>query len=214
LISVAIHVAAYCSMNVYEGWRAQYLQSADEETDMPFLEIGLVKVPEHSVLQQDPTRETDKPDPVKVVEGNSEITVARLSRERAQAPDRKTEVDREIMNQEQPGNLSPEGSAGPSRSNAGSSTDRYLVEVRRRIAESIFYPRRARLSHLEGEVRVAFSIGADGRLAGFRVVESSPHAIFNQSARTIVEKAAPFNPPVPGIIGREIAVPIRFESTY
>jgi TonB family protein len=214
LISAGIHVAAYCSMNVYMGWSARYLQSTDAGADTTLLEIGLMTVSESSVQEQFSSSQPEKPEVMETVVEDSEIPPDWLSREIESVSDRKPEQDREVMVQEKTGPAYSEGSAGISRSNAGSSPDEYLVGVRRRIAESLFYPRRARLSRLEGVVKVSFLIGAEGRLEGFNVVDASPHTIFNRAARTILEKAAPFLPPGPEIIGREITVPIKFESNY
>ena len=214
LISAVIHVAAYCSMSVYTGWRARYLQSADAGADAPLLEIGLVKVSESSVQEQVSSGKPEKPEVMETMVEDSEIMLDRLSREIEHPSDREPDHDRKVTAPEKTGPSYPEGRAGVSWSTAGSSPDEYLVGVRRRIAESIFYPRRARLSHLEGIVKVSFLIGREGNLEGFRVVEPSPHTIFNRSARTILEQAAPFPPPGPEIIGREITVPIKFESTY
>ena len=214
LISAVIHVAAYCSMSVYTGWRARYLQSAAAGADAPLLEIGLVTVYESSVQEKSSSGNPEKPEVMETMVEDSEIMLDRLSREIEQASDREPDHDREVTAPEKTGPSYLEGRAGVSRSTAGSSPDEYLVGVRRRIAESIFYPRRARLSHLEGIVKVSFLIGREGNLEGFRVVEPSPHTIFNRSARTILEQAAPFPPPGPEIIGREITVPIKFESTY
>ncbi len=201
-------------MNVFMGWRAQYLQSTDAGADATLFEIGLVKVSESSDQEQFSSGEPEKPEVMEAVEENSEITPARLSREIESDADREPDKDLEVMVPAKTGPSYPEGRAGVSRSTVGSSPDEYLAGVRRRIAESIFYPRRARLSHLEGEVKVSFLIGAEGRLESFQVVEASPHTIFNRAARTILEKAAPFPPPGPEIIGREITIPIKFESTY
>lgn len=214
LASAVIHVAAYCSMNVYVGWRARSLQSTDLGTDAPLLEVGLIEVSESSVTEQISSWESEKPERMKTVEEDSEIMIARLSPEEESDSDKEPDEVKEVMVTVNTGPAYPEGRAGVSRSTAGSSSDEYLAGVLRRITESIFYPRRAKLSHLEGEVKVAFSIGEEGRLDGFRVVESSPHAIFNHAARTILEKAVPFPPPGPEIIGREITVPITFKSTY
>ena len=214
LISAVIHVAAYCSMNIYLGWRSRYLQSTDAGGDAPLLEIGLVEVSESSIPEPVFSREPEKPEIMKAVDQDSEIMIARLSPEEEAKPDRELDEDREVMMPEKAPPAYPEGRAGVSRSTAGSSSDEYLSGVRRRIAESIFYPRRARLSHLEGIVQVSFKIGSEGGLEGFRVVEDSPHAVFNQAALAIMEKAAPFPPPGPEIVGREILVPIKFESTY
>ncbi len=201
-------------MSLYTGWRARYLQSTDTGTEATLLEIGLITVSESSVQEQVSSDKPDKPEVMETVVEESEIPLDRLSREIESASDREPDHDREVIAPEETGPAYPEGRAGVSRSSAGSSPDEYLAGVRRRIAEAIFYPRRARLSHLEGVVKVSFLIGREGRLEGFKVVETSPYMIFNQTARTILEKASPFSPPGPDIIGREITVPIKFESTY
>ncbi|MEA1927042.1 MAG: energy transducer TonB [Candidatus Auribacterota bacterium] len=214
LISAVLHIAAYCSMNIYTGWRARYLQSTDAGAEAPLIEIGLIKVSESSVQEQFSSGEPEKPELMETVEEDSEVMPDRLPREIELVSDRESDQDRKVTVPEKTGPAYPEGRAGVSRSTGGSSPDEYLAGVRRRIARSIFYPRRARLSHLEGVVKVSFLIGKEGSLEGFKVVETSPHTIFNQAARTILEKAAPFPPPGSEIVGREITVPIKFESTY
>ena len=214
MISAVIHVAAYCSMNIYLGLRSRYFQSTEAGQDAPLLEIGLVEVSESSVPEQAASRELENPEIIKAVDRDSDTMTARLTPDKESNNDLELAEDREVTVPEKASPASPEGKAGVSRSTAGASSDEYLSGVRRRIAESIFYPRRARLSHLEGVVEVSFVIGAEGRLEGFKVVEASPHVVFNQAALTIMEKAAPFTPPGPEIVGREILVPIKFESTY
>jgi periplasmic protein TonB len=214
LISAGLHVAAYCSMNIYMGWRVRYLHSTDSGAAAPLLEIGLVEVSESSVPEQVSSWEPEKTEIMKAVEVDSEIMTARLSREEESEPDRDPDEDREVMIPAKNGPAYPKGRAGVARSAAGSSSHEYLAGVRRQIAEAIYYPRRARLSHLEGVVIVSFLIGVEGRMEGFKVVEESPYSVFNQAAQAIMEKASPFPPPGPEIVGREILVPIKFESTY
>lgn len=214
MVSVAIHFGAYCSINAYSVWRARYLQSTDDGIDSPVLEVGLVEVSESSVLEQVEQREPDKPEMMKAADQDSEIMIARLSPEEESNSHREPDENRELMEPDKTGPAYPEGRAGISRSAAGSSSHEYLTGVRRQIAEAIYYPRRARLSHLEGVVIVSFLIGDDGSMEGFKVVEPSSYTVFNQAAHEIMEKASPFSPPGPEIIGWEITVPIKFESTY
>lgn len=194
LISAGIHVAAYCSMNVYTGLRTRYHQSIAVGTDAHLFEIGLIEVPEPSVQKQFSSSQPEKSEIMEIMEDDSEILLDRLSQE----------IESDY----------PEESGEVSRLTTGLSRDEYRAGVHRRIAEAIFYPRRARLSHLEGVVKVSFLIGIEGCLEDFKVVDPSPYEIFNRAARTIMEKAAPFPPPGPDLIGRTITVPIKFESMY
>ena len=111
--------------------------------------------------------------------------------------------------------LAEAGQAGREAETAGPAGDEYLELVRRKIiGAATTYPRRARLSRLQGKVRVGFFIDPDGALRETRLLEPSPHGLFNRAARDILERAAPFPPPAAGFGGGMIRVWISFESAY
>lgn len=80
----------------------------------------------------------------------------------------------------------------------------YIQEL---IAKRSVYPPLARRMNWSGKTVLAFSILEDGSVQGIRMVQSSGHAVLDQSALATVRRAAPFpKPPVRA----EIVVPINF----
>lgn len=90
--------------------------------------------------------------------------------------------------------------------------DGYRVRIRQAVDEHKHYPRMARRLGLDGRVVVAFTVEADGRLAGVRVVESSGSELLDEAALEAVRKAAPF-PSFPAGIERrrwDFTLPLSF----
>ena len=91
------------------------------------------------------------------------------------------------------------------------SKERYLKEhflyIKKAIEKEIVYPRVARKRGLEGKCVVAFVICKDGNVADVRIVESSGHAILDNSAVATVKRAAPF--PTPPVTA-ELVLPITY----
>jgi protein TonB len=90
--------------------------------------------------------------------------------------------------------------------------DGYRARIRQAVDEHKHYPRMARRLGLEGRVVVAFTVGADGRLAGVRLVESSGSELLDEAALEAVRQAAPF-PPFPAGIERrqwDFTLPLSF----
>lgn len=88
----------------------------------------------------------------------------------------------------------------------------YRARIRQTIDAHKHYPRLARRLGHEGRVVVAFTIEADGRLAGVRVVESSGSELLDEAALEAVREAAPF-PPFPSGISRKqwsFTLPLSF----
>jgi len=108
----------------------------------------------------------------------------------------------------------PPGRAGQAERTSSPETDSYLDEVRRKIETAVRYPRRARLRRLEGKVKVGFSVSAEGNLERPRVIDPSPHPVLNRESLSVLDRAAPFPPPRPALLGKEIAVFIEFKSNY
>ncbi|MGK0674668.1 MAG: TonB family protein [Halothiobacillaceae bacterium] len=90
--------------------------------------------------------------------------------------------------------------------------DGYRTRVRQAIDKHKHYPRVARRLELEGRVVVAFTVEADGRLAGVRVVESSGSELLDEAALEAVRKAAPFPPFPDGVERRQwgFTLPLLF----
>jgi protein TonB len=76
---------------------------------------------------------------------------------------------------------------------------RYLREqfayIRERVMERLIYPPLARRQGLTGQVRVEFTIRADGSVEGLRIAVSSGRSLLDQQAVRAVQAAAPFPPP-------------------
>jgi len=78
----------------------------------------------------------------------------------------------------------------------------YRDRIRQAVDAHKHYPRMARRLGVEGRVVLAFTLRADGRLAGVRVAESSGSELLDEAALQAVRDAAPF-PPFPEGVGRE-----------
>jgi protein TonB len=101
--------------------------------------------------------------------------------------------------------------AAPERSPLETGQQRYLKRqfgyIQELIAKRSVYPPLARRMNWSGKTVLAFSILEDGSVHGIRVVQSSGHAVLDQSALATVRRAAPFpKPPARA----EIVVPINF----
>jgi protein TonB len=88
---------------------------------------------------------------------------------------------------------------------------RYLREqfayIRERVMERLIYPPLARRQGLTGQVRVEFTIRADGSVEGLRIAVSSGRSLLDQQAVRAVQAAAPFpSPPAPA----RITLPVLF----
>ncbi len=209
LISAAFHLLAYGSLIVYLGGTAAAVRMGEEESSTVHIEVGLVAAapavpPEPS--EPEPEQEP-APEPA---EAESEIEIAAAP---LPEPDQIEKPPAESPPEES-GEPGRPGRAGREPLTAGPAGDEYLRRVRQRIEEQTYYPRRARLSRLEGTVRVGFSIAPGGGILQPELLEPSPHGLFNRAALDILNRSAPFPPPVPGIEGKPISVSISFESTY
>jgi protein TonB len=88
----------------------------------------------------------------------------------------------------------------------GPSVESRLAEIRRRIQAALEYPPLARWQDQEGNARVRFEIGAEGRALGVRVVRSSGDPLLDAAAaRAVVAAGA-----LPRVYG-PLEVPVSFE---
>ncbi len=201
LISAALHLLAFGSFLVYLGTSNFSGRAVDGESPEVLIEIGLVPAAE-AVPEPAPAPEPlPRPEPPAVDESEVELAL--------HSPPAPEEIPPPPLAE-----TAADGRAGREEVTAGGVDEEYLHRVRRRIEEATYYPRRARLSRLEGWVRVGFSIAPGGEILRPELLEPSPHALFNRTALDILERAGPFPPPVPGIEGKPISVSISFESTY
>lgn len=97
---------------------------------------------------------------------------------------------------------------GASPEEAGKRADAYLAAIRARIERERIYPPAARRQRIEGTVTVDLRIGANGAVAGLRVVGGSGSFHLDRAAEQMVRKAAPF--PAPPTSPFAATVPIVF----
>lgn len=94
------------------------------------------------------------------------------------------------------------------------ATSNYKGKVAAKLRRAKRYPREARRQNLEGTVRVAFTIAANGSVSGIRVIRSSGHPVLDQAAVEMVQRAAPM-PKFPSDIraaNMNLQVPVRFDQ--
>jgi|GEM_PF-3579111 TonB family protein len=87
----------------------------------------------------------------------------------------------------------------------------YLEKVRRRIFATWRYPENERLG-LSGRVSLEFSVEIDGTVSRVSIISSSGHSSLDGGASGAVERAAPFPPVPPSLLGnkRRLAIGGRF----
>ncbi|HET6756090.1 MAG TPA: TonB family protein [Burkholderiales bacterium] len=90
--------------------------------------------------------------------------------------------------------------------------DGYGETLSRLIARYQRYPRIAQMRGWEGSVQVAIDIGAQGRIAGMKVRQSSGFEVLDKQALEMVKQAIPFPPAPQSLRGKEfvVNVPIIF----
>ncbi len=204
LISAAFHLLVYGSLIVYLGGTAAAVRMGEEESSAVYIEVGLVAAA--PAVPPEPPDPEPEPDPAEA-ESAIEIAAPLSEQDRIEEPP-------VALPPEESGEPALPGRAGREDLTAGPAGDEYLRRVRQRIEEQTYYPRRARLSRLEGAVRIGFSIAPGGEVRQPELLEPSPHGLFNRAALDILDRSGPFPPPVPGIEGKPISVSISFESTY
>lgn len=85
----------------------------------------------------------------------------------------------------------------------------YLRRLMAHIEAHKEYPRAARRRRIEGDVRVSFSLQADGSLAGLQTEDG--HHLLSGAARQAVERAAPMpKPPENLVVPWQVAFTMRF----
>ncbi|MEL3889155.1 TonB family protein [Ferrovibrio sp. MS7] len=107
-----------------------------------------------------------------------------------------------------PRDIKPQEAAPPA-----SPYNAILLDWLRRHME---YPRAARLRRQQGEVRLKLELDRGGRLLAASLATSSTHAILDEAALSMAQRAAPYPPPL-DLLGQQrsvvFIVPLRFELT-
>ena len=107
------------------------------------------------------------------------------------------------------------GRSGREKLTLLSGSNSYLEEVRRQIEKTKFYPSRAKMARIEGEVTLEFQIDRWGKVQNINLIQPSKHKDLNLAARKILVKASPFPKPMDTlIIDRTIETTLVFELTY
>ena len=86
----------------------------------------------------------------------------------------------------------------------------YFALIRGRLGKNNYYPPAAKLSGLQGKVKLIFALAADGRLIGIKIVKPSGFPILDEAARNTVKKAAPFGM-LPKSMGKNVNIEVTFE---
>lgn len=68
--------------------------------------------------------------------------------------------------------------------------DAHLGEIRSLLLQNLKYPANARRLKMQGEVRVAFTLNADGSVENIKVIESSGFDVLDEDAMKLIEKTA------------------------
>ena len=95
--------------------------------------------------------------------------------------------------------------AGPPSAGGGAGAGEILRAIRNRLEKAKAYPEAARRDGLEGTVEVRFRITPSGRVDTVEIVQSSGHAVLDESALQTVYHAVPYP-----VIAGWIRVPLSY----
>ncbi len=195
LLSIAIHTAVYCSVRLWPGALSFGVKATPAKVSL--IEVGLIQPsPRLSAPAAKEEKTLARPEEYALQSvGNASPEESRPD------PSFKTRP-------------APEGRAGSALQSGGDIAGPELEVIRKKIEAVLYYPRRARLQRLEGEVKIGFSLSPAGELLHEKVIDPSPYQVLNQAALLIMKRAAPFGPVRPELSGRKLFIPIKFESAY
>lgn len=71
----------------------------------------------------------------------------------------------------------------------GEIDDPFLTEVKRAVEESLHYPRKARMFHIEGTAVVQFIVNPSGKLTELTIYKSAGHPLLDKAAMRAVSDA-------------------------
>jgi len=91
---------------------------------------------------------------------------------------------------------------------------KYINQVQKTIAGSIYYPAQAKDAGWEGKVNLKLHIESDGQLSEVDIVRTSGYKLFDDTAISVVKKSSPY-PPFPASIESNdlwLEVPVVFQK--
>jgi periplasmic protein TonB len=109
---------------------------------------------------------------------------------------------------EPPREETPAVAPQPARARADTAT--WKSQVITLLEHHKRYPSDARARGEQGVARLAFRIDGEGHLLSSRIVASSGSAALDAETLALVQRAQPFPPPPPELVGSELTVPLRF----
>lgn len=86
----------------------------------------------------------------------------------------------------------------------------YLESLKRKIEGVWVYPQNAARSGIGGTLMLEFVIAKNGKLEGLTLLDSSGHAILDQSALSAIKTAAPYNPFPPSVRAKRLRIRANF----
>ena len=95
--------------------------------------------------------------------------------------------------------------------NTATIRDRYIALIRKKIAEHLYYPRIARRMRMQGEVEVAFTVDAAGKVSEIQVIHAPKTILANAAIKTLQSLDLP---PIPAALHRQrlqLSIPIEFK---
>lgn len=181
-ISAAAHIGGFGLF-----WRGEnsYLKNGlgSSKNKIIVFEIGWV------------SQAVQKQQPAGAIEGSREVPGGRLALPAVPLP---------------PANSGQMGSSGRAKENLGAIENEYLLEIRRRIEQSKFYPKEAKKRLITGSVTICFYIDNNGSPKDISIIKSSGSYILDNTSKEIVLRAGPFPKPLNGGNNQNVQTTIVF----
>jgi protein TonB len=86
----------------------------------------------------------------------------------------------------------------------------YLLSLKRKIEAVWIYPQSAARAGLGGTLTLEFVIAKEGKLEHVNLLDSSGHAILDESAQSAIKAAAPYNPFPPSLRAKRLRIRANF----
>jgi periplasmic protein TonB len=86
----------------------------------------------------------------------------------------------------------------------------YLLSLKRKIEAVWIYPQTAARAGIGGTLTLEFVIAKEGKLEHVNLLDSSGHAILDESAQSAIKAAAPYNPFPPSLRAKRLRIRANF----